>query len=192
MEPTIETYTGKMFNFLSVKQEDIDIEDIAHSLSLQCRYTGHCKQFLSVAEHSVAVADHLLKTEKDRTLALAGLLHDAAEAYLSDLASPLKSHIQGYDLLENNVNTAIGLKYNIDISDPRVKKADITMLSQESYQLLPSKGGTWNWEYYGGRPEFVEPVACLPPKLAKDLFLAWFKQLTNEPQIIRFQDVVNA
>ena len=66
MEPVIETYTGVMFNFLDPKQEDIKIEDIAHSLSLQCRFTGHCKQFYSVAEHSIAVADHLAKKYRDR------------------------------------------------------------------------------------------------------------------------------
>jgi hypothetical protein len=185
MEPVIETYTGVMFNFLDPKQEDIKIEDIAHSLSLQCRFTGHCKYFYSVAEHSVAVADLLIKKYGDRKLALAGLLHDASEAYLSDLASPWKQYLDHYDIVENNIEAHLDIKFGIDLRDKRIKEADIIMLSQEAHQLLPSKGDSWGWgENWGGRPELVEPVACLPPAMAKNLFLAWYKQLAAEPEIL--------
>lgn len=184
MEPWIETYTGKQFHFLDPSVDEIDIEDIAHSLSMQCRYTGHCKEFYSVAEHSVAVADHLLKKYQDRKLALAGLLHDAAEAYLSDIASPIKLNIGGYKEIEGKVEEVLAFTFDVDFSDPRIKEADIVMLSQEARQLLPSKGESWDWEYWGGRPEPVEPIACVPPKLAKNLFMAWYKQLSLEPQIL--------
>jgi len=185
MEPVIETYTGVMFNFLDPKQEDIKIEDIAHSLSLQCRFTGHCKQFYSVAEHSIAIADHLAKKYRDRKLTLAGLLHDASEAYLSDLASPLKQQLDHYDIIEMNLQAHLEVKFDIDLRDLRIKEADIVMLSQEASQLLPSKGDSWDWEgNWGGRPNKVEPVACLPPHLAEKLFLAWYSQLTLEPQIL--------
>lgn len=184
MEPWIETYTGKHFNFLSPSKEDINIIDIAHSLSMQCRYTGHCKHFYSVAEHSIAVADYLLKTYGDRKLTLAGLLHDSAEAYLSDLASPLKGHIGGYEEITKSVEKVIAEVFDVNFDDPRIKEADIALLSQEALQLLPSRGDSWNWDHWGGRPEFVEPIVCLAPNVAKGLFMAWFKQLTAEPEIL--------
>lgn len=185
MEPVIETYSGTMFNFLDPKQEDIKIEDIAHSLALQCRFTGHCASFYSVAEHSVAVADHLFKQYGDRKLALAGLLHDASEAYLSDIASPVKNQLEHYDIIEMNLHANIECVFGIDLRDPRIKEADIVMLSQEARQLLKSKGDTWDWEgNWGGRPAAVEPIACLAPHYAEQLFLSWYRQLSLEPEIL--------
>ena len=63
MSPTgwIQTFTGKKFSPLEPRREDIDILDIAHSRSMQCRFNGHCRQFYSVAEHSVRVARILPK-----------------------------------------------------------------------------------------------------------------------------------
>jgi len=185
MEPVIETYSGVMFDFLDPDYVDIRIEDIAHSLSMQCRFTGHCRRFYSVAEHSVAVADHLLKEYSDRKLALAGLLHDASEAYLSDIASPLKYQLDIYDQIETSLQAHLENRFRVDLKDPRIKKADIVMLSQEARQLLPSKGDTWDWEgNWGGRPDPVEPVACLAPHYAEQLFLSWYRRLSLEPEIL--------
>lgn len=181
MEPVIETYTGVMFNIVDPDMDDINIEDIAHSLSMQCRFTGHCKEFYSVAEHSVAVADYLIKKYDDRKLALAGLLHDASEAYLSDLASPLKYQLEHYDIIEMNLHAHLENRFNIDLRDPRIKEADTALLSQETRQLMFSKGDAWDWEgNWGGRPEPIEPIICMDPKDAKRVFLQWFEVLTYE------------
>lgn len=182
--PWIETFTGKQFYFLDPKEEDVDITDIAHSLSMQCRYTGHSRNFYSVAEHSVAVADYLNHTYNDKKLALAGLLHDASEAYLSDIASPVKQFLTGYSDMEERIQDIIAKKYEVDFSDLRIKQADITMLSTEIWDLLPSRGRDWNWDYYGGRPDKVEPVVGLPPKESFRLFMGWFEMLTNKPKIL--------
>src|SRR5690348_18006267 len=85
MIATIHTFTGRTFCPLDPKPEDIDIQDIAHALSCQCRFTGHSRKFYSVAEHCVRVS---LLVSPD--LQLAALLHDASEAYLSDVARPIK------------------------------------------------------------------------------------------------------
>jgi 5'-deoxynucleotidase YfbR-like HD superfamily hydrolase len=82
----IQTYTGRVFWPLDPDPSEICIEDIAHSLSLQCRFLGHCKTFYSVLEHSCHVA-HLVPA----AYTVHGLLHDAAEAYVGDMPRPLKS-----------------------------------------------------------------------------------------------------
>src|SRR3990167_7144636 len=106
----IQTYTGKRFNLLDPDIDSIDIEDIAHALSMQCRYTGHTLVFYSVAEHSVHVS-----RITDSSDSLWGLLHDASEAYLGDVASPLKHSglMQGYIALEERVQAAICQKFGL-------------------------------------------------------------------------------
>lgn len=96
----IQTYTGKKMFPLAPKREDICIEDIAHALSMKCRFNGHCNLFYSIAQHSLIVAS-LVKPE----LRLAALLHDAAEAYLPDFCRPIKG--EAYFRL-NKPRTAYG------------------------------------------------------------------------------------
>src|SRR4051794_32940266 len=83
----IITSTGKWFDVFNPNPADVDIEDIVHALSMQCRFTGHTKEFYSVAQHSVLVS--LTCPSVD---ALYGLVHDGSEAYLSDIARPVKKH----------------------------------------------------------------------------------------------------
>ncbi len=82
----IRTYLGKLVDPLNMRAEDIDIRDIAHHLSNICRYTGAVPTHYSVAQHSVLVSQYF----SDHTERLAGLLHDASEAYMNDLSSPMK------------------------------------------------------------------------------------------------------
>lgn len=87
----IKTFTGRYVNPLDLKPEDICIEDIAHHLSLICRYTGACPFHFSVAQHSLMVSKFMWATHNGSVkAALAGLLHDGSEAYLNDIASPVK------------------------------------------------------------------------------------------------------
>ncbi len=82
----IQTFTGRPVEPAHMVEDDIRIEDIAHSLSLQCRFKGHCTEFYSVADHSLRCS----RATDDPTLALHLLLHDAHEAYLGDISGPLK------------------------------------------------------------------------------------------------------
>ena len=91
----LSTYTGKKFYPYDPRPEQICIEDIAHGLSMLCRFAGQCRFFFSVAEHSIAVA-HLLPAN----LKLFGLLHDASEAYLADLPRPVKAGLPEYRAIE--------------------------------------------------------------------------------------------
>jgi hypothetical protein len=89
----IRTFTGKYVDPMDLKPEDIDIEDIAHHLACVNRYTGASPFPMSVAQHSVWVSENV---GDDLDLQLAGLLHDAPEAYINDLASPMKHKIPMY------------------------------------------------------------------------------------------------
>lgn len=167
----IETVTGKKFPFLNPSADDVDIKDIAVSLANQCRFNGHVP-FFSVAEHSVAVAARL-----PAHLQLAGLLHDAAEAYLSDIPSPIKRYLPDYQVLETKVQEAINIKFNIE-HHPDIKQADTNACANEAYYLLKSKGKDWNSVFFQPEPKF-EP-RCLNPIDSYRLFMTWFNDLTKK------------
>lgn len=173
----VETYTGKKFFFLDPKEEDFDIEDIAHALSLNCRFTGHCHSFYSVAEHCW----HMSRLAPDN-LALACLLHDGSEAYITDVASPIKQHLPEYKKLEDLILSRLFNKYKLEYPlNNAVKYLDLTMLSTEAYYLMRSKGNDWDMWKNIRRPVIehnFRPLSFTPQR-AKKLFLERFYELTN-------------
>lgn len=179
-EPTptdwIETVSGKHFPFLNPNPDDIDIKDIAFSLANQCRFNGHVP-FFSVAEHSVAVAARL-----PARLQLAGLLHDAAEAFVSDIPSPVKRYLPDYKVIEDNIQAAINAKFGVDSYDPLVKDADKQAVSNEAYYLLKSQGK--DWISYPHVPEPKWEPRCLNPLDSYKLFMTWYTDLTKSPIIL--------
>ena len=140
---SIESYSGRVIDLAHITPETITIEDIAHSLSMQCRYTGHCNFFYSVAEHCV-LGTELVPKE----LALAFLLHDASEAYYADISRPLKSLLPEYKILEHRCEEILEQRYlgKVLSEEKRsiVKRADLAMLMVEAEDLLPSKGIGWD------------------------------------------------
>src|SRR5690606_26561418 len=92
-ENCIGTVSGRVVNYLDPRPEDLDINDIAVSLSHVCRFSGQVERFYSVAQHSVMVARKVWRATGDPRKGLQGLLHDASEAYTNDLPSPFKRHI---------------------------------------------------------------------------------------------------
>jgi 5'-deoxynucleotidase YfbR-like HD superfamily hydrolase len=130
--PWIQTYSGKKFDLLNPTPESISIFDIAHALSNICRYTGHTKEFYSVAQHSVLASVNV--PPKD---ALAGLLHDATEAYLTDISKPLKMLLPEYCKLEDKIYKIIAAKFGLPAELPAsVKEADLRLLATEKRDLL--------------------------------------------------------
>ena len=130
----IETYKGHKFHFLNPQPDEIDIEDIAHHLSLTCRFVGACRVFYSVAEHSIRVAE--IVPDKYQLLAL---LHDASEAYLPDLARPEKAGMPEFKAMEQVILQAIWRKFGIDpmlTVDGVVKEADNILLATEARDLM--------------------------------------------------------
>lgn len=92
----IKTYTGVMVDPINASERDIFIEDIAHALSMLCRANGHFPHFFSVAQHSVNCAKEAKARGYSDRVQLGCLLHDASEAYLSDITRPVKPYLKGY------------------------------------------------------------------------------------------------
>ena len=151
MNAWIETYTGIHIDPLAPRPEDIRSEDIAHALSNLCRYNGHCKHFFSVAQHSINAAKYALR-HHDYRIALLALLHDAAEAYVSDIATPIKPHVRGFSGMERRVQKVIYSALFVcppDAEEARkVKHIDNVMMVTEAAALMPFNGwGEWTKEY---------------------------------------------
>lgn len=132
----ISTYTGKRFHYLKPAPEEIDIKDIAHALSLTCRFGGHCREFYSVAEHSIRVAD-----EVDRDYKLSALLHDAHEAYLHDVPKPIKMDISGYKETADTIQTAINRRFHLLPMGFTIRHADEVLLATEARDLMRNTEG---------------------------------------------------
>lgn len=171
IDPTtyaLGTYSGRIMDVRAPKVEDLSIEDIAHSLSLQCRFGGHCKEFYSVAQHCVEVSKRV--PEKD---ALWGLLHDASEAYLCDLPRPVKKLFPKYKEYENSLLGLVSERFGLSKKCPAsVKRVDEMMLVWEAKWLhkVPIKSEV-------KIPS--EPVVPKSPWQAERAFLERFYELTE-------------
>jgi hypothetical protein len=168
----MQTYSGKKFLPMAPRIEDICIEDIAHALSMLCRYGGHCNTFYSVAEHSwhcsYAVAPEY---------AFAALMHDASEAYLVDMPRPIKNQLPGYREAEARLEQVISTKYGLEWPMPaEVKRVDNAILFDERKVLLSEPPEKWANEQ---EPLGIE-LELWGPECAKYTFLERFYQLTEE------------
>jgi hypothetical protein len=169
----MQTYTGRKFWPMDPRPEEIFIEDIAHSLSLQCRYAGHCQRFYSVAEHSVLIARHLRWEGVD--VALWALLHDASEAYLVDVPRPVKPFLAGYKDAEAKVMAAICDRYGLAHEMPAiVHEADNRIIADELVNLLPMD---WHARYVG--QELGVTLRYWSPEKAEEEFIATFEALMD-------------
>lgn len=193
---SMETNDGREINLLDPQPSAISIDSIANALSMQTRFNGHITRFYSVAEHSVLVSDLLLRGTGSYRLALAGLLHDASEAYMGDLISPVKHamggrHAKRWKDVERGLDTAIcealGLVPDKNIEmwhGPDVKAADWHALKIEASALTKSQARGWHW------PDVVKDVSKYPPTdvtwtggldpmEAASLFLFRYEELRN-------------
>lgn len=168
----LQTYTGVQFWPLDPRPEEIYIADIAHALSNLCRFSGHCRTFYSVAQHSLIVSRSVPKQ-----YALWGLLHDSAEAYLVDLPRPLKRHSnfgRGYMRVEDELMRCICARYSIPEDMPaEIKYADNAVLMAEKRDLMGTSPADWGEQ----TPPLSQRINPVFPEIAETLFLAEFKIL---------------
>jgi uncharacterized protein len=174
----MQTRSGGRFYPIDPQPGDINIEDIAHALSMQCRYGGHIDRFYSVAEHCVLMSEAV-----PQEYALEALMHDATEAYVVDVPRPVKRYLPEYRVIEDNVWAVLGAKFGFP---PRmsaaVKEADNRILVNEKRALFAKA------EYWPGTDE-LEPlrwddgedvtIFAASPETAEAAYLYRFKELTG-------------
>lgn len=181
MQETIETarrgdwfttFSGRKFWPLDPYPEDVVIEDIAHALANTCRFGGHCREFYSVAQHSVLVSRYA-----PPGMELLGLLHDATEAYVGDMVRPLKSSLPEYREIEDALWPAIARRFYLPTCNPRqftaLKEVDDRMLLTERRDVLIKTDHVWSLQ---GEP-FPDVVQPLSASEAEFLFLQRFNFL---------------
>lgn len=142
----IQTRSGVKFHLLHPHPADFRITDIAYGLSNVCRFAGHTSSFYSVAEHSVRVSDLIREWKFSEEEQYAGLMHDAAEAYLSDIASPLKylPDLAMYRDIEHNLEAQIAGSLKVRYPYPWcVKPADQVLLVSEARDLMSPVVDDW-------------------------------------------------
>lgn len=174
----IKTYSGINFYPLDPKPEEISLIDIGHALSNICRFTGHTNKFYSVAQHSVYVSVYASPEN-----ALWGLMHDASEAYLCDLASPIKQAIPKYQEYEKNIMKAVAEKFNLSWPIPEeINIIDRKMLFTEARDL-----GIKTDDWRRKENPLPSPTKIYPqmPENAERSFYDWYEVLCN-----RFSDVM--
>ena len=166
----IQTYSGIQMHPLNPHPDEISVEDIAHALSNTCRFTGHCNRFYSVAQHSVAVA-----AQVSNDAMLWGLLHDASEAYLCDIARPLKiqTEFRQYRKIEDNLMRVICDKFGLPHDMPEeVAVADRRWLVTEARDLgllTPDWG-----PYVADIKPYPFRIRPASPEEAEKSFITWF------------------
>lgn len=185
----LQTFCGIKFNVFEPKLEDILIQDIAHALSNISRFGGHCREFTSVAQHCVLVSrlidNPALPTHELAKLKLAGLLHDATEAYLIDLPSPIKRQMPVYVSIENNLHSLVAKKFDLTMEDfHAIKLYDKVALVMESKALMAPFHPDWEIDdsvlgqvltCSEDYPGFYKQ--CWTPKQAEHIYLNTFTEL---------------
>ena len=168
----MQTYTGRQFFPFAPERSDVVIEDIAHHLSLLCRFTGACRVHYSVAQHCVVVSQ-LVPAE----FAFEGLMHDAAEAYTNDMARPHKKGLPDFKSMEAAIEARIAAVFHLPTPMPAcVKHSDEVAVATEARDLMANAPTLWQL----GAKAFVgiriEPMPALEAERA---FLDRYRELAG-------------
>lgn len=141
----MNTYSGRFFDPLAMTAADVCLEDIAHALSLLCRGGGHLVHFYSVAQHSLnCAAEAEARGWSDRLILLC-LLHDASEAYLSDVIRPVKAHLSNYLAIEAAIQSVILEHFDLGTLSEEEERCwrliDNALLDTELKTLMKGEAG---------------------------------------------------
>lgn len=138
----ITTYSGHAFSPLAPDADAIDLRDVAHALARIGRANGHFADFYSVGQHCLDCAQEALARGYSARQALACLLHDASEAYMADITSPVKKNLRQYVAVEDHLLDVIYQKYlpgGIRPREQRVVKRSITPCCTTNLYILWAK-----------------------------------------------------
>lgn len=173
--PSIQSRSGRYINFVAPDPSVFCIQDIAHALSHTCRFGGHTKDFYSVAQHSVLVS--YLVPDSDQ---FAALMHDAAEAYVGDIPSPLKQLLPEYKAIEKRIEACLFERFGLYGGMPlSVKKADLIMLATKQRDLMQAKNDDSEWRFIADITPAPFKIKSQSPEQARKSFLDRFKQLSS-------------
>lgn len=183
---TILLANGRYFDLLNPVVYPSDIDAIAHALAHTCRFAGHTREFYSVAQHSVLVASLM-----PPGLELIGLLHDAAEAFVGDVSTPLKALLPDYKEIERRVQYAVYKAFNLTgdsyvgtvcqlmIEENTLRKADLIALATEKRDLMPESADVWPC-LEGVEPSYTTLKPWSSTEKAKMVFLDTYRTLTKK------------
>ncbi len=171
----VETVSGQSIDLLSPAPNHIHIIDVAHGLALECRWYNQIRELYSVAQHSVMVS-MLVPPEH----ALWGLLHDASEAYIGDVARPLKQSplLTGYRMIEAGLMRAVSIRFSLNMEVPAsVKVADKVALATEFRDL---RGDSADVAYgKAGAMPVAQRIVPVSSETARRLFLNRYREITS-------------
>jgi 5'-deoxynucleotidase YfbR-like HD superfamily hydrolase len=171
----IRTYTGGKVYYFHPEKSKIDIEDVAHSLSLLCRFNGATKEFYSVAQHSVFVAEAVKNAGGSPDDIYSALLHDASEAFISDVPSPFKKFFPGFKKAEVRMEKWLAEKFKFKFPYSQiVKDYDLVALATEMRDLM----NVCDNKTLKTKP-LNEKIKPLNPNKAKQLFLKKYECYRN-------------
>lgn len=174
----IVTISKKRFSPLRAEAGDIEIADIAHALSLLCRANGYTRHFYSIAQHSLNCAAEAKARGLSEEVQLACLLHDASEAYISDITRPVKRSLPKYIEIEEVLQKLIFEKYNLSHLGAEelaeVGRIDDCLLYYELLDLMEE-------EIFKERPDIVSRPDLEQREftMVKEEFLAEYERLIN-------------
>lgn len=166
----IQSYSNVQFWPMDAWSSEVRLIDIAHALSNTCRFGGHVSSFYSVAQHSVLVSSHCKLHPKE------GLMHDATEAYLVDVPSPIKQYLSEYKFIETNLARVIGNRFGLvlDILPAEVHEHDLRALWTEKRDLKGRAPQCWGGPHRLPWREKIKPWSA---GVAKAMFLQRAKEL---------------
>ena len=169
----ILTASGRHFDYLDPRPEDIHILDIAQGLAAESRYNGHTRGFYSVAQHAWLTSQIV-----PRERALEALLHDATEAYCKDIPRPLKELLSDYQAIEARVDLTIRATFGLPLDmTPAVKHADLVLLATERRDLMPADATPW--PILASIEALPRKIVPMQPSRAQSLFLKRYIELTT-------------
>ena len=182
MRPTdwIQTFTGRAIHPTRMTKDDVDIRDIAHSLSNQCRFAGHVKMFYSVAEHSVRVARAVANAGGTAVEAQWGLMHDGHEYVLLDLPAPIKAlpELAEYKKIGRHVQDTICEAFGLPLKEPAIVKwADDALCQAEARDWMSPLHEDWGGQKRAHADRIVRPLG---PHAAYNMFMSTFHELFPE------------
>lgn len=167
MRPDILLKSGNYFDFETPETSTFTIEDIAQGLSNTCRFGGQCFGFYSVAQHCVLASQHVAPEYR-----YDALMHDAAEAFVGDIPSPLKQLLPDYKVIEKRVEKAVFERFGVSNPMPKaVKHIDLVLLSTEQRDLMAPHYDKW------GCIEGIEPLKqTIRPWTAQESYEEFLKR----------------